>query len=83
MQTLQLQIQDDLYESIKDMSIDINEKFQEFLYNLVDDGYPTISLDEAKQRVADAVDRYRNGTGNYTPYDNNFKNQMDNYIESL
>ena len=51
MQTLQLQIQDDLYESIKDMSIDINEKFQEFLYNLVDDGYPMWTLGASLNRA--------------------------------
>ena len=39
------------------------------MYDLLDDGYPAISEDEAKQRVSNAVDRYRNGTGVYTAYD--------------
>ncbi len=28
---------------------------------VIDDGYPSISFDEASDRVADAVDRYRSG----------------------
>ena len=62
MQTLQFQVQDDLYNTIKDSGIDINSKVKDFLYNLVDDGYPTISTNEAQQRVSDAVDSYNNGT---------------------
>lgn len=66
MQTIQLEIQDDIYEELKSKEIDINNKLQDLLYDLVDDGYPSISTEEAKQRVSDAVDRYRNGTGSYT-----------------
>ncbi len=62
MQTLQFQVQDDLYDTIKDSGIDINSKVKDFLYNLVDDGYPSISTQEAKKRVNDAVDSYENGT---------------------
>jgi hypothetical protein len=28
---------------------------------VIDDGYPSISFDEASARVSDAVDRYRSG----------------------
>jgi len=76
MHTLQLQLSDDLYNSIKDMGIDINDKIQDFLYNLVDDNYPAISFDEAKQRVSDAVDRYHNGTGVYVKLDDEFQKQI-------
>lgn len=65
MQTIQLQIQDDIYEELKSKGIDIHNKLQDLLYDLVDDGYPSISADEAKQRVANAVDRYRDSTGTY------------------
>ena len=51
MQTIQLQIQDELYETISSKGININSTVQEFLYNLVDDGFPAISTDEAKQKV--------------------------------
>ena len=62
MQTLQFQIQDDLYDNIKDSGIDINNKVKDFLYSLVDDGYPAITTAEAKQRVNDAVANYKNNT---------------------
>ena len=65
MQTIQLQLQDELYEDILSKGIDINHKIQDFLYSLVDDEYKTIATDEAKQRVSDAVDRYNNDTGTY------------------
>ena len=56
MQTIQLQIEDDIYDELKSKGIDINHKLQHFLYDLLDDGYPAISEDEAKQRVSNAVD---------------------------
>jgi hypothetical protein len=83
MQTIQLQIEDDIYDELKSKGIDINHKLQDFLYDLLDDGYPAISEDEAKQRVSNAVDRYRNSTGIYTPYDKKFTNEMEEYIQSL
>lgn len=83
MQTIQLQIEDDIYDELKSKGIDINHKLQHFLYDLLDDGYSAISEDEAKQRVSNAVDRYRNGTGVYTAYDKKFTNEMEEYIQSL
>lgn len=83
MHTIHLQIQDDIYEELKSKGIDINNKLQDFLYDLVDDGYPSISTDEAKQRVEDAVERYRNSKDNHTPYDQNFVYEMESYIQSL
>ena len=83
MQTIQLQIEDDIYDEITSKGIDIHHKLQDFLYDLLDDGYVAISEDEAKQRVSDAVDRYRNGTGTYTLYDKSFVNEMEEYIQSL
>ena len=82
MQTIHLQVEDDIYDELKSKGIDINHKLQDFLYDLIDDGYPAISEDEAKQRVSDAVDRYRNGIGVYTAYDKKFSNEMEEYIQS-
>ncbi|MFA7501156.1 MAG: hypothetical protein WCY85_09165 [Sulfurimonas sp.] len=84
MQTIHLQVEDDIYDELKSKGIDINHKLQDFLYDLLDDGYPAISEDEAKQRVSDAVDRYRNGTGTYvntTEYAEH-KSNMINSIKS-
>lgn len=82
MQTIQLQVEDDIYYEIKNKGIDINHKLQDFLYDLLDDGYPAISEDEAKQRVSDAVDRYRNGTGTYIDA-NSYVKHKSNIIGSI
>lgn len=82
MQTIHLQIEDDIYDEIKSKGIDINHKLQDFLYDLLDDGYPAISEDEAKQRVSDAVDRYRNGTGTYTST-KDYEIKMENFMDGL
>ncbi|KIM12914.1 MAG: hypothetical protein KU38_03075 [Sulfurovum sp. FS08-3] len=82
MQTIQLQIDDDIYESIKQQGIDLKAKVYELIDGLVDDGYPSISTDEAKKRVANAVERYRSGEGRY--YDENeYREHKINTIEKL
>jgi len=63
--TIKLQIQDDLYELITSKGYDINAKIKEFLHSLANDEYPSISTQEARKRVGDAVDRYKNNTGSY------------------
>jgi hypothetical protein len=82
MHTIQLQVEDDIYDEIKSKGIDINHKLRDFLYDLIDDGYPAISEDEAKQRVSDAVDRYRNGTGTYLNV-NKYAEHKFNMIDSI
>lgn len=82
MQTIQLQVDDDIYDELKSKGIDINHKLQDFLYDLIDDSYPSISEDEAKQRVSDAVDRYRNGTGSYTSA-KDYEIKMGKFIDGL
>jgi polyhydroxyalkanoate synthesis regulator phasin len=82
-QTIQLQIDDDIYEPIKQQGIDLKAKVYELIDGLVDDGYPSISMQEAKKRVANAVERYRSGEGGYTSFDNQFRDEMNRYIESI
>ncbi len=62
MHTIQLQLDDNLYEKIAQSGVDIKELFNEFLTDIVDDGYPAISTEEAKKRVSKAVEEYRDGT---------------------
>ncbi|MEA2028979.1 MAG: hypothetical protein U9N49_08385 [Campylobacterota bacterium] len=82
MQTIQLQIDDDIYESLTQQGIDLKAKVYELIDGLVDDGYPSISTQEAKKRVADAVERYRSGEGDY--YDENeYQHHKSNTIEKL
>lgn len=82
MHTIQLQIQDELYETISSKGININSKIQELLYKLADDGYPDISIEEAKQRVSDAVDRYKNGTGSYISA-KDYEIKMERFMDDL
>jgi hypothetical protein len=49
---------------------------------VIDDGYPSISFDEATDRVADAVDRYKSGKGNYTELDNTYWESLDALIDN-
>jgi polyhydroxyalkanoate synthesis regulator phasin len=83
MQTIQLQIRDDVYEHIKNKGMDINNLLQDFIASLADEGVAPISTEEAKKRVSDAVNRYKNGTADYTNYDQNFLEEMESYIQSL
>jgi ERCC4-related helicase len=69
MQTIKFEIEDELYDSIKDCRIDLQSKFKEFLSNLTDDGFPAISTDEAKKRVNEAMNNYKNGTMQTIPHD--------------
>jgi len=62
MQTIHLQIQDNLYNQLINSGVNIQEKLNEVLYEMIDDGYPSISTQEAKKRVSDAVEEYKNGT---------------------
>ncbi len=65
MHTIQLQVEDSLYDKIVKSGMELKEKFDEFLqYELSDDEYPAISTDEAKQRVSKAVEEYRSGKTN-------------------
>jgi polyhydroxyalkanoate synthesis regulator phasin len=82
-QTIQLQIDDDTYESIKQQGIDLKAKVYELIDGLVDDGYLSISTQEAKKRVANAVEHYRSGEEGYTSFDNQFRDEMNRYIESI
>ena len=82
MRTLKIELSDELYEGLKSTNLDIQSKIKDYIATLVDDGYPSISTDEAKKRVSDAVDRYRNGTGNYLNDDEYFKHKS-NMINSL
>ena len=73
MHTIKLQLDDNLYEDITQSGIDIKEKFKEFLMDFVDDGYPSISTNEAKKRVSEAVEDYqKNGIKNFNVLDNTF-----------
>jgi len=62
MHTVHVEIQDSLYEKLVQSGVNIQEKLRELLNDMVDDGYPSIGTEEAKKRVGNAVESYRNGT---------------------
>ena len=72
MQTIKLQLEDNLYKNILNSGIDVQAKFKEFLFDLVDDGYPSISMEEAKKRVSEAVEDYHTNPQNFSKLDSNF-----------
>ncbi|MCF6205600.1 MAG: type II toxin-antitoxin system Phd/YefM family antitoxin [Sulfurovum sp.] len=49
---------------------------------LKNDGYPSISFDEACDRVAEAVQRYKSRKGDYTELDDAYWEKMDRLIEN-
>jgi len=77
MRTIQLQIDDDLYEELIDHGVNFKAEIGSFLRGLVDDGYPTVTTQEGRKRVAEAVERYRSGKGIYMDSDAYEKHNTD------
>lgn len=82
MRKINIQLNDDLYETLSSNNIDIQSKIKEYLLTLIDDGYPSISNSEAKKRVSDAINRYETGRGNYNSL-NSLSESMNKYVENL
>ncbi len=61
MVTINLELEDSLYEDIKKQGIDLQAQFKEFLADLKDDGYLSIGTKEAKKRVNEAIKEYKSG----------------------
>lgn len=72
MQTIKLQLEDNLYNNIVNSGIDVQAKFKDFLFDLVDDGYPSISMEEAKKRVSEAVEDYHTNPQSFSKLDSSF-----------
>ena len=85
MQTINLNIENEIYEDIKRAGIDIQKKFNEFLsqFAFVDDGYPAIGTDEAKRRVAEALEHYRRSPEDFTSYDDSYWDDLDAKIDKF
>ena len=81
MQTLKIELEDSMYQNIVHSGVDIQAKVKEFLFDLVDDGYPAISTEEAKKRVSDAVQRYRTNPESFTEFTDDYWNDLDTVID--
>ncbi len=83
MQTIKIDIEESIYSRIVEQGVDLQEILKEFIYDLSDDVYPAISTEEAKKRVEDALSRYKNRADTFSSFDDDYKQGLDNYIESL
>ena len=78
------QTNDHLYEHLSAHNIDIQAKIKDYLSALVGGkNYSSISTEEAKKRVSDAIDRYEKGNSQYVSLDNNYTKELSNFIERL
>ena len=82
MQTIKIELEDNIYQNILDSGVNIQEKLKEMAYDLIDDGYPSLSTKEAKKRVSDGVNRYRDGTGEYVNH-NDYLKEIEKFSQSL
>jgi len=83
MRTIKIEVEDTIYDRIVKSGIDIEEKFEEFIYDFADNGYPGITTKEAEQRVSDAFKRYKSGKFEFDSYDKSFVEKLDSYIDNL
>ena len=84
MRTVQIQINDDLYERLSAHNVDIQAKIKDYLLALVNgNNYPSLSTEEAKKRISAAIDRYEKGNGQYASLDDNYTKELSSFIERL
>ncbi|MDD2508595.1 MULTISPECIES: hypothetical protein [Aliarcobacter] len=82
MHTIKLNISDSLYTKLANKKIDIESAFEELLYDLVDDGYSSISKEDADKRVSDAVLKYKKGELKTITYENGM-DKIDSWLKSI
>lgn len=82
MHTIKLNIPDSLYTKLANKKIDIESAFEELLYDLVDDGYSSISKEDADKRVSDAVLKYKKGELKTVAYEDGM-DRIDNWLKSI
>ncbi|KLE11611.1 hypothetical protein AF80_00685 [Aliarcobacter butzleri L355] len=82
MHTIKLNIPDNLYPKLINSKIDIQLEFEEFLNDLFDDGYPSISKEEAQKRVSESVLAYKKGELQTVPYEDGM-DKIDNWLKTI
>jgi hypothetical protein len=81
MATIEIEVDDKLFENIQKQGVDLQVEFNDFLLNLVDDGYPAISTEEAKKRISEEIEDYnKNGMKNCEVLDNKFWDDIEKTI---
>ena len=82
MQTIELQIPDNIYNQLVKSGIDIKQQLQDNLYDLLDDGYSSITTQEATKRVSDLVRDYESGAMKTVPYEQGM-DKIDNWLKTI
>ena len=82
MQMIQINLQDELYNTLQKQGVNIETEISEYLSFLTDASYPQISTIEAKKRVKNAYEDYqKNGLDNFAEIDENYWENLDELLE--
>ena len=82
MQTIKIKIDDYIYKKAVESGVNLQEKFKEMVYDFLDDGYPAITFEEAKERVAKAVKDINDDSAVLLTQEE-YDKDMDNFLKSL
>jgi len=82
MQTIKIELEDHIYKIVIDSGVNLQEKFKEMIYDFLDDGYPAITTEEARKRVAKAVKDVRDGSAILLTQEE-YDKDMDKFLKSL
>ena len=82
MQIIKIELEDHIYKRVVDSGVNLQEKFKEMIYDFLDDGYPAVSTEEAKKRVAKAVKDVRDGNAILLTQEE-YDKDMDKFLKSL
>jgi len=80
MQTIAIEVEDNVIKNLKNLGYslnDIKEEFKNYVYDFFDDGYPGISYEEACKRVEESVERYKTNPESFIQMDENFWDNME------
>ena len=82
MQTIKIELEDHIYKRVIDSGVNLQEKFKEMIYDFLDDGYPAITTEEARKRVAKAVKDVRDGSAILFTQEE-YDKDMNEFLKSL
>ena len=82
MQTIKIELEDHIYKRVIDSGVNLQEKFKEMIYDFLDDGYPAITTEEARKRVAKAVKDIRDGNAILLTQEE-YDKDMDKFLKLL
>jgi hypothetical protein len=81
MHSLVLKVDNSFYAQLLSF-LNHNKRQVNILEDIEDDGYPSISKDEARARVSAAVEEYKSGKMKTVPYSQGM-DEIDNWLNNL